>query len=80
MFEGNMRITGISNNINFGKTVRVNMSVEDAFKLTSCLNAKNAQGDELEMQKEAKAIFDDTDKGGAVFCANDNGCNIIFRG
>ena len=68
-----MRIWQATNNINFGKTVRVNMTIENAVKLTRCINSKIVKRDELQLQKDAKAIFDDTDTGAAVICSQDEG-------
>lgn len=73
-----MRVGTISNN-SFGKTVRVNMSVEDVFTLVSCINSSKIIGDKIQLQQDAKAIFDDTYKGTAIFCSPDEGksCYIL---
>ena len=76
-----MRISNINNNTSFGKTVRVNMSEQDAFMVVQCINTKRVASDKLELKKDAKAIFDDTDKGAAIFCSiNDGKTNYILTG
>ena len=68
-----MKISNIACNTNFGKTVRVNMSTQDAIKLVYCINTKRANRDTLQLKRDAKTIFDDTDKGSAIFCSPDEG-------
>ena len=68
-----MRISNIRSNTAFGKTVKVNMNEQDAFMLVQCINAKRVTSDKLQLKKDAKAIFDDTDKGAAVICSQDEG-------
>ena len=77
--QGKMRVSNIYNSPNFGKTVRVNMSIKDAFVLANCINSKNPPQDKLLLQEDAKEIFDDTQKGAAVFCSTDDGktCYIL---
>lgn len=68
-----MKISNIACNTNFGKTVRVNMSTQDAIKLVYCINTKRANRDTLQLKRDAKTIFDDIDKGSAIFCSPDEG-------
>lgn len=77
--QGKMRVSNIYNSLNFGKTVRVNMSVEDAFTLVSCINSPKTTEDKIQLQQDAKSIFDDTNKGAPVFCSPDSGktCYIL---
>ena len=70
-----MNITPVS----FGKTVRVNMPTNDAGMLIDILNSKSVNRDYIQLQKDAKAIFNDTYEGAAVFCSPDEGktCYIV---
>ena len=68
-----MRISNINNNTSFGKTVRVNMSEQEAFMVFQCINTKRVTSDKLELKKDAKAIFDDTNKGAAIFLSTNEG-------
>ena len=65
--------------VSFGKTVRVNMPTNDAGMLIDLLNSKNVNRDYIQLQKDAKAIFNDTYEGAAVFCSPDEGktCYIV---
>lgn len=74
-----MRVSSIGNSPNFGKTVRVNMSVEDAFTLVSCINSQKVTEDKIQLQQDAKVIFNDTNSGAATFCSPDDGktCYIL---
>lgn len=68
-----MRINGISSNLNFGKTVRVNMSEKDAYSVAELVNSNWVSFQDRATQKEAKKVFDDTYNGKAVVCSPDNG-------
>ncbi|MBQ8887761.1 MAG: hypothetical protein IJY61_08685 [Candidatus Gastranaerophilales bacterium] len=67
-----MKVGNISNN-NFGKTVRINMPTNATYALVNILNSKNVHPDDVEIQREAKAIFNDTFEGSAVYCSPDEG-------
>ena len=49
-----MRVTSISNNTNFGKTVRVNMPAEEIHSLIHLINSKGADIEEEKLQKDAE--------------------------
>lgn len=68
-----MNINGVSSRLNFGKTVRVNLSSDDAFKLANIINSGKVSEKDRAFQKDAKAVFDDTDRGKAVVCSPDGG-------
>ena len=75
-----MRVGNISNH-SFGKTVRVNMPTNATYTLLNLLNSTTTDQDYIEIANEAKAIFNDTDKGKAIFCSPDGGkTNYILTG
>lgn len=61
--------------ISFGKTVKLNMPEMEAYELAATINAnRTAVGEKNRiLQKDAKAIFDDTSEGDAFVCSLDNG-------
>lgn len=65
--------------VSFGKTVKVNMSTNDAGLLIDLLNSKTTNHHYHQLQQDAKAIFNDTFEGAAVFCSPDEGksCYIV---
>ena len=73
-----MRVTSISNNTNFGKTVRVNMPAEEIHSLIHLINSKGADIEKEKLQKDAKDIFDDSREGRAVICSPDEGKTVYI--
>lgn len=68
-----MYINNVSSNINFGKTVRVNMTEKDAYTLAFLINFNKVPIEDRIMQQDAKEVFSDTYNGKAVVCSPDNG-------
>lgn len=68
-----MNINGVSSHLNFGKTVRVNLNSDGAFKLANVINSSRVSAEDKSLQKDARAIFNDTNNGKAVACSPDNG-------
>ena len=67
--------------VSFGKTIKVNMSTNNAGLLVDLLNTKMASPDYRQLQADAKSIFNDTYEGVAVFCSPDEGkTNYIVTG
>ena len=73
-----MRVNRISNNTNFGKTVRVSMSAEEAHSIIQLVNSKGSNPDKEQLQKDAKEIFNDTYEGHAIVCSPDEGKSIYI--
>lgn len=66
-----MNINGVSSNLNFGKTVRVNMTENDSYHLANIINSSRVSSKYRTLQKDARAIFSDTKNGEAVVCSPD---------
>lgn len=73
-----MNINRVSSNLNFGKTVRVNLNSNDAFELANIINSSKVSKKDRAFQKDAKAVFDDTNRGKAVVCSPDGGKTLYI--
>jgi len=64
--------------ISFGKTVKINSSVQTASEIANLVNQKPVKGANSELQKQAKEIFCDVKPNGEAYVVTLNGDKDVY--